>query len=309
MKEIIDCHSHIGTDMYWPNVGTIEEYSKNASQNGITESFLMPIPCPIYFDDNKKIVLLKYKHYGEEIRYFSFVEDLKTGEIITKEVLKNINPYKRANDELYNVCKNNPKYNYVPLIHPYFYSIEDFEEHIKRGAKIFKIHGIACGIIPKEIREEFFRMIEYLKIPLLIHTDYSDKENIFQYNDANHWLDVLTKYNIRVYFAHAARFVNCAIAAVNSDDRYIIGLGPDKVINDNATPMADKNDDYLSKCLSIFDLNKVVFDIDYPWNTVSCDNKTLEWDSPVRVKKILSETEQEKVFGKNMKRFIGGKCD
>ena len=82
MKELIDCHSHIGRDMYWPNVGTIEEYSKNASQNGITESYVMPIPCPIYIDDNKKIILLKYKHYGEEIRYFSLVEDLKTVEIV-----------------------------------------------------------------------------------------------------------------------------------------------------------------------------------------------------------------------------------
>ena len=304
MIEIVDCHSHIGTDLYWPNVGTIEEYSKNANQKGITESFLMPVPSPTYIDGYKKIILLKYKHYGKEIKYFSVIEDLKTGEIITKETLNNLNPYKKANDELYNICKNNSKYNYVPLIHPYFYSMEDFEEHIKRGAKIFKIHGIACGIIPNEISEEFFRIIEYLKIPLLIHSDYSDEENIFHYNDANHWLDVLNKYDIKVYFAHAVRFIDRAVNIVNSDDRYIVGLGPDKVINDKDTPMANKNGDYLSKCLSIFDINKVVFDIDYPWNTISCNNKNLDWDSPDRVKELLSETEQEKVFSKNVRRFI-----
>lgn len=304
MKEIIDCHSHIGRDMYWKNLGSLDEYQRETQKKGVTESFIMSVPSPIYIEGNKKITLLKYKHYGQEIKYFKLEEDLKTKEIKKISVRNNCNPYKRANDELYNACKNDLSLNYVPLIHPLFYSIDDFCEHIKRGARIFKIHGIACGVTPSMISEEFFKIIEYLKVFLLIHTDYSDVENICHYNDANHWLNVLSKYDIKVYFAHAVRLIQRAIDEVNCDDRYIIGLGPDKIINDASTPMAIKNGNYLEYCLNVFDINKIVFDIDYPWNIVGGNDYSLDWYSVDRVKKILSENEQEKVFCKNIKNFI-----
>lgn len=302
--EIIDAHSHFGIDMLWQNSGKIDEYMNFALAKGITNTFAMSVPCPIFFENGKKIIPSKYKHINGVIKYFSQEEDLKTKEILIKTIEKVENPYEKANNFVYEQCKNNMMFNYVPLIHPYFYSLDDFLLQIKRGAKIFKIHGIACGIIPNEIPEEFFRLIEYLKIPLLIHTDYSDKENLAYYNDAIHWYEVLKNYDIKVYFAHAVRLINDIVKKVNEDDRYIVGLGPDKFIGDPYTPMAEKEINYLEHCFSIFDMEKIVFDVDYPWNIMSSSDYNLDWNSINRIKLLLGIDEQKKVFSENIKKFI-----
>ena len=55
------------------------------------------------------------------------------------------------------------------------------------------------------INKEFFEILEYLKIPIIIHTDFSNQENVLSYNSAFNWLECLKKYDIKSYFAHAAR--------------------------------------------------------------------------------------------------------
>ena len=302
--EIIDAHSHFGTDMLWQNSGRIDEYVSFALANDIRQTFAMSVPCPIFFESGKKFILLKYKHINGIIKYFSQEEDLRTNEVLIKSIGKVSNPYEKANNLVYEQCKNNAMFNYVPLIHPYFYSLDDFLLQIKRGAKIFKIHGIACGIIPSEIPEEFFRLIEFLKIPLLIHTDYSDKENLAYFNDANHWYEVLRKYDIKVYFAHAVRLIDDIVKKVNEDSRYVVGIGPDRFICDPYTPMAKKGVDYLEYCFSVFDMNKIIFDVDYPWNIISSNDYSLDWNSSDRIKLLLGVNEQRKVFSENIKKFI-----
>ena len=305
---VIDGHSHIGTDVFWKNVGDLQEYLKNLERKGISESFIMSVACPRIKKNGQDISLLIHGDKNIEGDHFRIIKN-KDG-IITKELIqKKSNPYREANDLIYHIVSNNSshiKLNYVPLIHPYYYSYDDFVNHLKRGAKMFKIHGIAGGVLPEKISNEFFEMIESLGIGLIIHTDYSEKHNLQMCNNADAWLNIISKYNINVYLAHAARLSENAISTINNDFRYIVGIGPDMFLSIPGKNFID-TDNYLETCLERFKLNKIVFDIDYPWNIISNENYSLDWDSIDRINTLLSKDEQEMIYNKNINNMIKGK--
>lgn len=302
---MIDGHSHFGKDNFWPNYGDYSEYIKFNYYN-IKEVFAMSVPCPVLFkDDGTKTILSYYETEGKEIKHYQVKE--KDGKSIYIPNLLGVNPYKEANDYIYNLCKyrDEIKFNYVPLIHPYYYSYDDFVEHIKRGAKMFKIHGIACGVIPKKINQEFFAMLEHFKIPIIIHTDFSREENILSYNSATNWLNALKGYDINVYFAHGVRLSESSIDIINQDNRYVVGIGPDMMLNIDEMN-EHKVKDYLEYCFFRFDIDKLIFDYDYPWNIRDVNDYSYDWHTITRMEMLdLSFEEKNKVLSKNIKKFIG----
>lgn len=305
--KIIDGHSHIGIDKYWKNEGILEEYIKNIEKSNIEESFLMSVPCPVIRNESGFLVVLSTnKIVNNEIKHFRIEE--KNGEKKYIPVCKGCNPYKEANKLIYkeSLKSDKVKINYVPLIHPYYYSVEDFKEQIEKGAKMFKIHGIASGVIPEKISKHFFEIIELLQIPLIIHTDLSDSDNIFSWNSAEHWLKVLEPYSIKAYFAHAVRLSKDAVEIVNNDDRYLVGLGPTRLMSSKEYNSKHITN-YIDYCLDCFDLNKMVFDIDYPWNIKSPNNYDFDWTSLDYIKNKLNKNQKEKILSKNLINFIGGK--
>ena len=301
---IIDAHSHFGKDNFWPNNGDYKKYIKYNNFN-IKEVFAMSVPCPVIFEkDGTKKILCYHKEEGKEIKHYHIKE--KDGKLIYIPNLLGVNPYKEANDYIYNLCKSESqiKFNYVPLIHPYYYSYDDFMLHIKRGAKMFKIHGVACGVIPNRISENFFKMLEYLKIPIIIHTDFSKEQNLLFYNNAVNWIECLKKYNICVYFAHSVRLSESSIDFINKDDRYVVGIGPDMLLNNNGMNEHDVKD-YLKYCFLRFDIDKLVFDFDYPWNIKNINNYCCDWGTIDRIEMLdLSFEEKNKILSKNIKRFL-----
>ncbi len=302
---IIDAHSHFGEDGYWPNVGDYAKYIETCEKLLINEVFAMPVPCPVIIkDDGTKILLSNHKMSGNNLEHYRVEKN--NGKRIEIPHLLNSNPYKEANDKLYEMTKNNDstiKMNYVPLIHPYYYSNADFEEHRNRGAKMLKIHGIACGVIPEKIDDKFFELLEEIQIPVIIHTDYSKDENILSYNSAINWISRFENYDIKVYITHAARFNDYVTDMINSDDRYIVGIGPDQLLSYPGQNEKSPSD-YLECCLQEFDINKIVFDIDYPWNVQGIDNYEYDWGSIYRLSYKLSIDEKEKIFSENIKRFV-----
>lgn len=305
--KIIDGHSHIGIDEYWKNEGILDEYIKNLRKLGINETFLMSVPCPVIKkSDGTNIILSSNELINNEIKHFRIIE--KDGKKDYLLVRKNQNPYKEANEIIYNACKGTGdiKINYVPIIHPYYYSIEDLVEQKKKGAKMFKIHGIAAGVIPEKIGTDFFEAIEKLEVPLIIHTDYSEKDDFFSSNNAMHWLKVLEPYNIKVYFAHAARLIDDAIDIINNDNRFLVGLGPTMLLSTEEYKTQNV-ENYIDYCFDHFDINKVVFDIDYPWNIISKNNFSLDWSSLDLIRNKTKE--QDKVLSKNLINFLGGKYE
>ena len=61
-------------------------------------------------------------------------------------------------------------------------------------------------------------------------------------------------------------------------------------------------ENYLDYCLEKFDINKICFDIDYPWNLKCLNEKKFDWDSLYRFD--LSFDEMQKVFEKNIKKIV-----
>lgn len=305
---IIDSHSHFGKDNFWLNYGDSQEYI-NSTQCYVNEVFAMSVPCPVIIGkDGSKTILSYYETVDNDIKHYK-VEEKCNGSKKYIPNLLGINPYKEANDYIYNLSKQNNviKFSYIPIIHPYYYSFDDLLEHIKRGAKMFKIHGVACGVIPQKIDINFFEILEYLGVPIIIHTDFSREENILFYNSTLNWLECLKEYNIKCYFAHAARLSEKCIDIINTDDRYVVGIGPDKMLSiDGYTEQ--KNNNYLEYCFNRFDIDKLIFDIDYPWNTKDIENYEYDWDTINRIDKLdLSFDEKNKVLSKNIRKFIKGR--
>ena len=67
----------------------------------------------------------------------------------------------------------------------------------------------------------------------------------------------------------------------------------------------EKRCDYLETLFDLFDINKICFDIDYPWNTISYENQELDWNSLKRINQLpLTTQEKEKVLSKNSQKFF-----
>lgn len=301
--EIIDAHSHFGKDGFWPKEGDVKEYLKRVREQKIGATFAMPVPCPVLEKDGKRIILSYYKKEGKALNHYRVEEDKNT--IIRIPNLIGVNPYQEANDAIYQMTKERKDhhFDYVPLIHPKYYSEEDIKKQIERGAKVFKLHGVACGITPEEIDPEFFHLLEKYHVKLILHTDYHKEDNLLSRNSAKRWLDVLQNYEIKVYLAHAVRLDKDSIHTVNKDYRYIVGLGPDQLLGIKGQNNVDPTD-YLAYCFDQFDENKIVFDIDYPWNLRSLEDLRFDWDSSRRVMEKLPKDAQQKVLKKNIISFI-----
>lgn len=307
--EAIDAHSHFGNDKFWVNDGEVDFYIKHAQEKGVGATLAMSVPCPVYKEGDKEEILSYYEQDGNEIKHYR-VEKRPDKEIWIPHLIGE-NPYKKANDAIYQMTqeRKDHHFEYVPLLHPKYYSEEDIVENIKRGAVAFKIHGIACGINPKEIDENFFKLLEKYGVKLIIHTDFSHQDDLASQNSAMNWLEVLQKYHIRAYLAHAARLDPKAIDIINHDYRYIVGLGPDRYLG-NCGINYKRTNDILDDIFTSFDIDKVVFDLDYPWN-INGINKLVrnidlrhDWRTPERLDKYLSPDEKQKVLKKNIINFM-----
>lgn len=307
--EAIDAHSHFGNDKFWVNDGDVDFYVKKAKEHGINAALAMSVPCPVFKEDNKEEILSYYELENGEIKHYH-VEKRPDKEIWIPH-LQGINPYKKANDMIYKMSQERKdfQFEYVPLLHPKYYSEEDIVENINRGAQIFKIHGIACGINPKDIDPEFFKLLEKYKVKLIIHTDYSHKDDLASQNNAMNWIQTLDKYNIRAYLAHAARLDPEAIDIINNDYRYIVGLGPDKYLG-NCGINYQRPDDLLETIFDSFDIGKVVFDMDYPWNIYGINKEVRnidlrhDWKTIDRLDHYLNPEEKQKVLKRNIINFM-----
>ena len=302
-SKIIDAHSHFGNDLFWPNKGTAEEYIENAKEKGIDTCLAMPVPSPVINEDDKQIILSYNEKEGNELIHY-MIETSKEGK---KKIpnQKGFNPYKKANDMLYKMIQDHKDFHfeYVPLLHPYYYSEEDIVENINRGARVFKIHGIAAGVDPKKIDPEFFKLIDKYNVNLILHTDFSDKDDLLSKNSALNWLEALHPYMIKSYFAHAARLDRKAAEIIRDDNRYVVGLGPDKILSEPGQNPKYVND-YLDYCFSVFGPDKVIFDMDYPWNIKNSKDYSKDWDTIDRINEHLNEEEKQKVYRKNIYEFL-----
>ena len=308
---IIDAHSHIGVDNTWNVAGKLDEYIEKANKIGVKESLIMPVPMPIINVAGNEIIPVMLGEYEGEYFMLEMVKDRKGLRLsVTKE-----NPYKFVNEILYRKIKYNKNQDillhFIPLIHPVFDNIDYLEEIANKYNPVaFKLHGYSSIISPKEVDEEFWKTINRLNIPLIPHTDCdtsNNEQSIDTYyrneNSPLNWIKILEKYNLKGYLTHGARLCKQSIKLVNDNPYLVIGLGPDALLSKTKDRMYT-NASYLDTLFSKVDIDKICFDIDYPWNVLSYDCNELEWKQIERLKKLRLKEELEKVLYKNSKRFF-----
>ena len=62
---------------------------------------------------------------------------------------------------------------------------------------------------------------------------------------------------------------------------------------------------YLDFCFSKFSIDKLIFDIDYPWNIKNLNDFRYDWNSIDRIEEKIGFYEKEKVLSKNIKKLCG----
>lgn len=303
-KRIIDAHSHIGVDRFFRFQGKLQEYVEECKKIGVTDSLLMPTPCPVISCNGKSIVPFVWEYTKQ---HFSFYQE----EIEGKRTAVEDNPYCLANKLLQSSIKHmkNIEVNllFVPLVHPKYDTIEYLDMLLQNRPIAIKLHGISSAFSPYDVSNEFWSIIRKYDIPIIVHTDYDNTDNntpltkLRNLNCPLDWIKVFTIQHIRALLTHGVRLCYESCKIINESDNFIVGIGPDSLISSEKERLY-RNDDYLKTLFSMVDINKLVFDIDYPWNIK--DNH-LDFNSINRIKSLnLSDSDFNKVLCTNAIRFF-----
>lgn len=305
-KRIIDCHSHFGKDVFYPIEGNIEEYVNKAKRLGITDCFAISVPCPYLEIDGTvvKPAIFKLNSQNQIVGHVCITENQSK---ISEDLLQEgVDPYYKSNLMLLSQIRKvqDFKFHFVPLLHPYFYNKENMVKYVKSGAVAFKIHGFSSGIHPEQIKSDFFKTLEKLNIPIIVHTDPSHNKGFAGNNATMNWIKAIKGFDIKVFFAHAGRLNKEFIKEVNKDSRYVVGMAPDALISSDKNRLDIQVDNYINAFFESFDENKIVFDIDYPWNIKTWESKDLEWEFLDRISRCCKEQQLKKYLELNAESFF-----
>ena len=283
MMPLIDAHSHfsvmkdgigIGIDRLWPVNSDITKYCSLAKNNNINQALLMPCPSPqmVYFD--KTIIPFSWEEQDDKVRYFRRVI---SHEGKTIELKVEANPYKEINFLLWNYIQTNRfdgvELHFIPLLNLVFDEPSYLLELIALKPRAFKVHGISSGLDDfTKINKKLLTILSAHNIPLIIHTDYFGKPNlllekIYNQNSPLNWLELMELYGIRAMLTHGARLCKEAIEIINSSDNYIVGMAPDLLLKSEPSRLCQTDmGNYMEQIFLLFKHDKIVFDVDFPWN-------------------------------------------
>ena len=303
-KRIVDAHSHIGNDRFFRFQGNILEYVEECKKIGITDSLLMSTPCPVIFSNGKKIVPLIWEYNGQSFNYYQEV-------INEKKMPAQENPYYLTNMILQSSIKQvddeNIRLYFVPLVHPIYDTQEYLEMLFKDKPIAIKMHGISAAFSPYDISNEFWNLLRKYDIPIIVHTDYDNTEGdtalakLRNMNCPLDWIKVLSNQGVRALLTHGVRLCEESCRIVNQSNDFIVGIGPDSLIASEKERLY-KEGDYLKTLISMIDTEKLVFDIDYPWNV---SNNHLDFNSINRIKEQgLSDNDLDKILYQNAIKFF-----
>lgn len=310
---IIDGHSHVGKDYYFGG-NTLEQYDEFCKENKIDIGLLMPMPWPMYELNQDEVCLLIWEHDNNcNITYYKLTKN--------KKLLIDSNPYQKINEYYYNKIintKTNTKIYFVPLIHGVLDNALYIEQLIENtNPKAVKFHGFSSGFFKEDVNMEIVEVLKYYDIPVILHT------SVYNYDDGygidtkywrnkcspKKWLDFLVENELKGVLNHGACLDEDVIKKVNKRDNIMIGLGPDLDISLDHYKVSIPKDiyfkeGYLNILKKITNVDKIIFDVDYNWNTNN--NGDLDYDFKKRIESVFSDSECEKVFYKNALTFYKG---
>lgn len=310
---IIDAHSHIGDDFYFGS-SKVQDYDKFCVVNNITTGLLMPMPWPIFKEDNIHKCSLIWEYENNDFKYYKVWKD--NGILIKEPVYKN--PYEIVNYNCYNKIKNynsKTKIFFVPLIHGKLDDTVYLEKMIKDLNPVaLKFHGFSSGFFETDVNKELIEIIKKYDLPIIFHT------SVYKYNDGYgydtryfrnkcspiNWYEFIIENNIRGVLNHGACLDYEVLSYINKSDNIMVGLGPDfDISNDPYKVSIDKEEfnkmGYLNILKEKLDPEKILFDIDYNWN-LGLNNK-LDNGSVSRIFETWNYSDSEKILYSNAKKF------
>lgn len=321
MIKIFDSQMNVGKDIFGPN-SNIEDYLNGAYENGVIKAIMIPTGThELKLTDGTVERSCIWHKNNDKIVFKRIILDEKGNTL--EEQTDPQNPYSSMNLFCYNLLKEqnmkqkNINFYFCPKLHP---TLDTPEEVIKyldlREVVAFKIQGISSYTSPKKIPLWLVDVLKESDKPLIVHTDYRYKkigdglDEIVKDNDPLEWAKWATKNELRCYFAHGLRLDNEAIDIVNNSELFVVGLGPDLMLNQEKNSLCIGDVDYLDYLFNKVKSEKICFNYDYRWNVHrrgEWDN--LDWDSPKRVieyaqKLGFNENDLDNIFFYNAMRFF-----
>jgi predicted TIM-barrel fold metal-dependent hydrolase len=269
---------------------------------GIDIAFLMPVPGQVIPASPDK-------------RYFIWQMDENMNiHFNSEDGLKEMkNPYAKVNEYIAKVISSNngkEKLKFIPLIHPildtpeYIVSLKDHYNPVA-----LKIHGVACGIGPKDIGKDIIKVLRQLDLPIIVHTDYCENprtpiEHIRRKNNPYDWAMFFIENDLKGYLTHGCRNDLKTFKLVYKYDNLVVGIGPDLKISNERQRWVDKIDmEYLDIIRNELPIDKIMFDIDYSWNIDY--NNNIDYGAVERLSKYFQGEEKRRILSKNPERFFG----
>ncbi len=313
-EPIYDAHSHIGTDLFFKREGALKDYFSLSQILKIKKANIMSTPSPKYFEDDKLIEALFWEENNKKINYFKKIYEGDEVKIVENPV----NPYKQANkklkEQIHNEKNQDVNLEYVPLVHPKLDTLDHLEEILINNPVAIKIHGIAAGIIPTEISNNFLKTIAKYDVPVIVHTDNYNKSitNPLAYfrknNNAYDWCNAFRKNNVKGYITHGAYLCEKTFELINESNQFLLGIGPVKLMNLEKEHFIkgtrEDSDNYLQTIFDEVDMDKIALDLDFPWNVEDKMTAKEETISKFLVGEDLDEEDRKKVFLKNSELFF-----
>jgi len=321
--EIIDSQINYGEDVFGPN-SDLETYLYHAPFRGITKAILIPTPTHtlqledgtkekscVWFIENENLVFKRIIVEGEK----------------EKQEINPLNPYQRMNlyslqnVKHYNEIQNKIKFYFAPKIHPILDNPDTLIEFLQEPSTIaIKINGLATHTTPQNIPEWLIELSKEYDKPFIIHTDYLDSDanwvnkeisHLIRSNSPYMWAQWAKKKGVKACLAHGLRLDPLAADVVNSSNNLIVGLGPDKLLENEQERLVIKNQNYLETLFNLVDENKIIFSTDYRWNVFDRGKwDDLDWETHERIityanKRGKSKGFLSKIFYENAQEFFG----
>lgn len=313
--KVYDGHSHLGKDSFYPLRGDNESFISLFSKLEISEANIMPVPCPEYFFENTSKRSLVWEFSKGKFNYFN---QIKCGGEWINSTQNPINPYKEFNEILRNnLTKVSAPFliHFVPLVHPIL-DQEDYLDKLLSDSKIIgiKIHGLACGITPKQMPPRFLRQVSRSRVPIIVHTDYIPLENTpFNYlrknNKAIDWVNLFEDFGIRGYITHGAAICFDTLSKINESKNHVVAIGPDLWISKEPENLLQSGD-YLSRLIEQCSPDKLVFDLDFPYNIDDLSSLNLDLEPINRLRnRGINSLDLEKILYSNSKNFFNFRAE
>jgi hypothetical protein len=216
-----------------------------------------------------------------------------------------------------NIIQKSVKLFFMPLYHPILDTIDNLEQIIKNElVKSIKIHGISTFCGPENVSKDFITLIKKYSMPLQIHADLYNKNEIsplhkaYNLNHPKKWINLALNNDIKIVITHGSRLDEESINLAKDNKNIMFTLSPDLLLSSENERMAKTFSNYINTALKLISPNQILFDIDYGWNISKRTNSdNHDWNMKYRLMDSLallnfSKKEINSIFFDNANSFF-----